>query len=74
MRPDANAVISHITDRMPAILPREAWPIWLGETDASLDQIKALLTTFEDHGRVHDRAAIQQALTSAKGHPQADLF
>ncbi len=29
-----NTLISGITDRMPAILPREAWPIWLGETAA----------------------------------------
>lgn len=46
----ANALISRITDRMPAILPREAWPIWLGETDASPDTIKAVLRTYEDGG------------------------
>ena len=46
----ANVRISRITDRMPAILPREAWPVWLGETDASLDDVKALLQTFEDDG------------------------
>lgn len=46
----ANVLISRITDRMPAILPREAWPVWLGETDASLDEVKASLQTFEDDG------------------------
>lgn len=46
----ANLLISRITDRMPAILPREAWPVWLGETDAPLDEVKALLQTFEDGG------------------------
>lgn len=46
----ANVLISRITDRMPAILPREAWPVWLGETEAGLDQVKALLQTFEDDG------------------------
>jgi putative SOS response-associated peptidase YedK len=46
----ANALISRITDRMPAILPREAWPAWLGETDASPAAVKALLQTFEDGG------------------------
>ena len=30
----ANTLISRITDRMPAILPRETWATWLGETDA----------------------------------------
>jgi putative SOS response-associated peptidase YedK len=46
----ANVLISRITDRMPAILSREAWPVWLGETDASLGEVKALLQTFEDDG------------------------
>jgi putative SOS response-associated peptidase YedK len=45
-----NALIARITDRMPAILPPETWPIWLGETDAALDEIKALLKTFDDAG------------------------
>lgn len=46
----ANVLISPVTDRMPAILPAESWPAWLGETDASLADIKALLQTFEDDG------------------------
>lgn len=45
-----NALISRITDRMPAILPREAWPLWLGEHDASPADVKALLKTYEDGG------------------------
>jgi putative SOS response-associated peptidase YedK len=45
-----NAQIARITDRMPAILPRETWATWLGETDASLADVKALLLTFEDGG------------------------
>lgn len=46
----ANTLISRITDRMPAILPREARPGWLGETDASLAEVKGLLQTYEDGG------------------------
>lgn len=46
----ANVLISRITDRMPAILPRDVWPTWLGETDATLEEVKALLQTFEDDG------------------------
>jgi putative SOS response-associated peptidase YedK len=46
----ANELISRITDRMPAILPRESWTAWLGETDASPAEAKALLQTFEDGG------------------------
>ena len=45
-----NALIARITDRMPAILPREAWPAWLGETDAPLADVKSLLQTHEDGG------------------------
>ena len=71
----ANALISRITDRMPAILLREAWPIWLGETDASPGEIKAVLTTFEDHGTWS--MTEQPSSTRSrprKGHAQADLF
>lgn len=46
----ANALISRITDRMPAILPRNAWATWLGETAASPAEVKAVLQTFEDDG------------------------
>ena len=45
-----NALIARITDRMPAILPREAWAAWLGETQASPAEVKALLQTYEDGG------------------------
>lgn len=45
-----NALIARVTDRMPAILPRETWPAWLGETDASLEDVRALLHMFEDGG------------------------
>ena len=71
----ANALISRITDRMPAILPRQAWPIWLGETDASLDQIKAVLTTFEDRGTWTMTEQSPGARSRPpKRHSQADLF
>jgi putative SOS response-associated peptidase YedK len=43
----ANKLISAITDRMPAILPPEQWATWLGETNAPLSEVKALLQTFE---------------------------
>ena len=45
-----NTLIGRITDRMPAILPREAWSMWLGETDAPPSDVKTLLQTFEDGG------------------------
>lgn len=46
----ANTLISRITDRMPAVLPRATWPAWLGETQASPAEVKALLQTYEDGG------------------------
>jgi putative SOS response-associated peptidase YedK len=42
----ANALIATLpTDRMPAFLARQDWKIWLGETPASLEEVKACLKT-----------------------------
>jgi putative SOS response-associated peptidase YedK len=46
----ANSLISRITDRMPAVLPREMWPQWLGEIESPLAEVKAVLRTFDDAG------------------------
>jgi len=44
----ANRLISGLpTDRMPAFLAREDWQVWLGETPASPEQVKACLRTVE---------------------------
>lgn len=43
----ANALISGITDRMPLILEDEDLPVWLGEVEASEDQVKALIQTMD---------------------------
>lgn len=74
----ANTLISRITDRMPAILPREAWATWLGETDAPLAEVKALLRTFDDGG---NWVMTEQASTRPppppkppRTNPQQDLF
>ena len=57
------------------ILPREVWPIWLGKTDTSLGQVKAVLTTFEDHGTWTMPEQPSSARSSPRTrHPQADLF
>ncbi|GAB1361983.1 hypothetical protein MASR1M32_12190 [Rhodobacter sp.] len=46
----ANALISEITDRMPLLLEDEDLPNWLGEVDATEDQVRALIRTmaFDD--------------------------
>jgi len=71
----ANALIAKITDRMPAILQPENWATWLGETDASLADVKAVLRTFEDGGNWTMR---EQGTTRKekppKSDPQASLF
>ena len=41
-----NALCAPIHDRMPVILPPEAWPLWLGERDASPEEVLALLQPY----------------------------
>lgn len=71
----ANPLVAKITDRMPAILREEDWPVWLGETDAPLKDIKALLRTFDDAGNWNmAEQAPTKSSKSAKPKPQMDLF
>ncbi len=44
----ASQLIAPITDRMPAILADEDWPVWLGEVPATPAEVKACLKTVED--------------------------
>ena len=46
----ANALISEITDRMPLLLEDEDLPVWLGEVEATEEQLRALIRTmaFDD--------------------------
>ncbi|MGE5269394.1 MAG: SOS response-associated peptidase, partial [Thiohalocapsa sp.] len=41
-----NVVCAPIHDRMPAILSQEAWSLWLGEREASPDELLALLQPY----------------------------
>lgn len=70
----ANPLISRITDRMPAILHENDWPVWLGETDAPLSGVKTLLRTFDDNGNwdLSEQAFSKSAKPKTK--PQMDLF
>src|SRR6266481_4333633 len=38
-----NPLCRPIHERMPVILPKPAWPLWLGEAEASPDELLALL-------------------------------
>lgn len=70
----ANALISRITDRMPAILPPVSWTGWLGETDASPADIKALLTTYDDQGSWSMAEQAPSGRRSKPGGGQPTLF
>jgi len=39
----ANSLCRPIHERMPVILPQEAWPLWLGEAETTPEQLLALL-------------------------------
>ena len=70
-----NPLIARITDRMPAILRQDDWGVWLGEVDAPLKDVKALLRTFDDEGawEMAEQAPAKSAKT-AKPKPQGELF
>ena len=64
----ANALIAGLpTDRMPAVLAPEDWAMWLGETDATPDRVKACLRTVEDIRWTMTRE--QRARTGRRGKP-----
>jgi putative SOS response-associated peptidase YedK len=44
----ANAVVAKITDRMPLMLRPEDLPVWLGEVETPIADVKALIRTWED--------------------------
>lgn len=70
----ANALITPITDRMPAILPRESWAAWLGETDAGPADIKALLRTYDDNDSWSMAEQAPSGRRSKPGGGQPTLF
>ena len=43
---EPNELCAALHNRMPAVLKRDAWPLWLGEQPAELAPIKALLVPY----------------------------
>jgi putative SOS response-associated peptidase YedK len=43
---EPNELMAPIRNRMPMILPQEAWPRWLGEEPAERDELQALLRPY----------------------------
>lgn len=64
----ANALISRITDRMPAVIAPADWQVWLSGT---VEQAKALLAPFDDAGSWEMEP---QRTTRASDDPQRQLF
>jgi putative SOS response-associated peptidase YedK len=55
-----NELVSAIHDRVPVILPREAWARWLGEEEADRDELQSLLKPYPAERRTpsaHGRTA-----------------
>lgn len=44
----ANELLRPLHDRMPALLPTDRWPAWLGETVATAPELKAMLKPYPD--------------------------
>lgn len=70
-----NPLIARITDRMPAVISQQDWPVWLGETGASLSEIKGLLRPFAEDGawEMSPQPPSQTSAASANRR-QLDLF
>ncbi|MGD0864343.1 MAG: SOS response-associated peptidase [Rhizomicrobium sp.] len=69
----ANNLISRITDRMPAVIAPEQWATWLGETNATLDEVKALLVPFEGDWDMQEQKKPPPP-RPGKPNPQPGLF
>lgn len=52
---EPNPVVAEVHDRMPAIIPPEHWAAWLGETQATEAELKAMLRPYPDVDRMVSR-------------------
>ena len=44
---EPNEICGELHDRMPVVLPPEAWAVWLGEEPAEPEQLKSLLIPYQ---------------------------
>jgi putative SOS response-associated peptidase YedK len=68
-----NSLIAGVTDRMPAILRPDDWPLWLGETDAPLAQVKSVLQTYNGDWDMAEQKKPERQSPSHRS-PQPALF
>jgi putative SOS response-associated peptidase YedK len=54
-----NELCAELHNRIPVVLKRKAWPVWLAEQLATVSQLKALLGTLPFRG--HDLLACERA-------------
>jgi putative SOS response-associated peptidase YedK len=55
---EPNELVAPIHNRMSVVLPREVWATWLGENQASADELQALLKPFPaEHTRAYPVSA-----------------
>jgi putative SOS response-associated peptidase YedK len=64
-----NPLIATITDRMPALIDAADWPLWLGETPAPIEKVKALLKP-SDRGLDMARAGKPPSQKKDDGQPR----
>jgi hypothetical protein len=50
---EPNELSAQLHNRMPVVLPPEAWPVWLGEEPADEAQLKSLLVPYPSQGMAH---------------------
>jgi len=70
----ANALISTITDRMPAVVAESDWPKWLGEMPASVEELKAILVPFEGDWEMQSAAKARPPKPPKPQPAQRELF
>lgn len=70
----ANALISTITDRMPAVIAAADWPKWLGEAPASVEELKAILVPFEGDWEMQPAAKARPPKPPKPQPAQRELF
>ena len=68
----ANALLGSVTDRMPAVIAPEHWAAWLGETPATVVELKELLITVDGDWDLSEQAKPQKR--SAREMEQQGLF
>jgi putative SOS response-associated peptidase YedK len=68
----ANALISSITDRMPAVIQPDNWRKWLGEDPATGNELKAMLVPSEGDWAMEPE--IRNPTTKKRSDSQPSLF